>query len=874
MKKKKSDSRELVFDFDTPMPTRQKPAVSADSVGFESKIRDAEQYAWGRSASPKRVNMLTPDEVMGRRSAPIERAPAVKESVVEKPIEKRTAEPIENIPMTNSRDKSDAEGGLSSAARMVLHLMRDKEEEELVDIKLADLSKHADDTEHKQIITENVELVAKAVERRVVPEFSDSEPEDKPAVKLEEAEPVKETVAEKTLMFDFDDKPIAAPAEPSETENKAEDDFNKARRAFVESFELDSERLAAEPAVAPIEAETVAESIEKTAVFAGPAAVAEQSESQEATRQIDFDVDFDFLRETDAADAAENEIETIEDYRSIDDADAIYTDFQIRKRRLNLRCGITATIAALLLVMTLVGGVIPFGEPVFFIVMAVLLGIGALVNISLFTSLVSLFKGRCDTDFAPMFALVASLVQTVTVGLVGSDSLTATSMLAAVAMMSVAFNCFGKRYTVKRILLNFEVVGTEETKNAVQLIGSPKSATFADPARVGESLVCGRHRAIDLKNFIGYSLSADPYEKLTFKLMIISLAACAVAAGVAVFANKGGAADAVSAVATVATVCAPFSAFISVGRNLFRVCTKLRNEGAMLTGYKAAEDISEANVVAFSADELFYDECVSLYNFKTFQDFPIDTAIITAAALTRAGNSPLAGMFNQIVSTNSGKLPLVDTVIYEQKMGLTGWVNDRKTLLGNRMILESHNIATPPLSLDKKIVSAGKFPVYLAVDDKLVAIFIVGYTAKRSLLHRIRRLINTGVTLLIDTVDPNVTDTLISDAYGIPRDAVVVMSADSARRYREQYSPSESEQARMTATSNEGYIDGYLAAYNLRNSASFSSVVTTVMVCLGIVLSIVMPIVGLGGFVNAVSVLVLHCVNYLLLFVANLFYRF
>ena len=255
-------------------------------------------------------------------------------------------------------------------------------------------------------------------------------------------------------------------------------------------------------------------------------------------------------------------------------------------------------------------------------------------------------------------------------------------------------------------------------------------------------------------------------------------------------------------------------------------------------------------------------------------DFPIDTAIITAAALTRSGNSPLAGVFNQIVATNSGKLPLVDTVIYEDKMGLTGWVNDRKTLLGNRMILESHNIETPPISLDKKIVSAGKFPVYLAVDDKLGAIFIVGYTAKRSLLYRIRRLINTGVSLLVDTVDPNVTEAMIADSYGIPRDAVIVMSSDSARRYRENYSPSETEQARLISTSTEGYIDGYLASYNLRQSASFCAIVTAIMVCIGVALALVLPLLNLGNLVNVATVLALHAVNYIFLYIANLFYRF
>lgn len=866
MKKKKSDSSQLIFDFDTPMPATTKPTVSAESVGFQSEIRDADQYRWGRSASKQRVNMLTADEVMGKKSA----APVVQ------PVAEPVTEPVKSIPMTPAKQKAQAEGNFSPAARMVLHLMQDNEatiEAPAQNIDSVDMPKSS-----AVFSSENAEQVAKAVERRVVPEFSDADSDEEVAAPSK-PEPVKSIVEAKTISFDFDEKTVTdeqpiekvVVAEEKEQNRSAEDGFSTARRAYVESFELDNEHL---NSLVNDTVDTSAEALDKTAVFSSTAVAAPEAKPDGATKIIEHDSAFDFLGNSMNEDEDKPEVETIEDYRSVEDADAIYSDFQRRKGRLVFRSVTTTVLAALLLIITFGGNVIPFGQPVFFTIVTVLLSIGALVNLSLFSSVVSLFKGRCDADFAPMLALVAAITQSVVAGLTGADGLSATSIIAAAVMTTLAFNCFGKLYTVKRVLLNFDVVANEETKIAVQLVGSPKSSTFADPSRVGESLVCGRHRAIDLKNFIGYSLSADPYERMTFRFMIISLAASVVAVALSLFVNHGTAAQAVTAFATVAAICAPFSSLIATGRNFFRTCRRLRNEGAMLTGYQAAEDLSEANVVAFSADELFYDECVSLYNFKTFHDFPIDTAIITAAALTRSGNSPLAGMFNQIVATNSGKLPLVDTVIYEERMGLTGWVNDRKTLIGNRMILESHNIETPPLSLDKKIVSSGKFPVYLAVDDKLVAIFIIGYTAKRSLLYRIRRLINTGVTLLVDTVDPNVTEQMIADAYGIPRDAVVVMSADSARRYREQYSPSEAEQARLTSTSNEGYIDGYLASYNLRQSASFSAIVTAIMVCIGLALTLVMPLLGMGDFINVASVLALHTLNYLFLFIANLFYRF
>ena len=71
-----------------------------------------------------------------------------------------------------------------------------------------------------------------------------------------------------------------------------------------------------------------------------------------------------------------------------------------------------------------------------------------------------------------------------------------------------------------------------------------------------------------------------------------------------------------------------------------------------------------------------------------------------------------------------------------------------------------------------------------------------------------------------------------------------------------------------------GYIDGYLASYNLRQSASFCAIVTAIMVCIGVALALVLPLLNLGNLVNVATVLALHAVNYIFLYIANLFYRF
>ena len=49
----------------------------------------------------------------------------------------------------------------------------------------------------------------------------------------------------------------------------------------------------------------------------------------------------------------------------------------------------------------------------------------------------------------------------------------------------------------------------------------------------------------------------------------------------------------------------------------------------------------------------------------------------------------------------------VGGVKYEDKMGLSGWIGDNTILIGNRNLMQGHNIPVPPVTVDQKILRAG-----------------------------------------------------------------------------------------------------------------------------------------------------------------------
>ncbi len=601
------------------------------------------------------------------------------------------------------------------------------------------------------------------------------------------------------------------------------------------------------------------ESLDSTSVFQLP-------EEESGTRMFDAVVPTDntfedggstiFIPDDFVAeeDNATDEEEIIDDYTTIEDAQSVTDDLTFRKRKLGIKFIATAFAALLLIIITLSDNLFPFGHVSYYIAVGVLLLVATVINLSSFQSLISVFKLKPDVDFPPALAVVASFIQLGVCGFFGTKGLASTGILAAAAVVSLAFNTLSKRITVSRTLANFDLIANEEDKEAAAFIGAPASASILNPKKHGETLILGRRTTVDMAGFISYSLSPDLYEKLSGKMSVIVLAAAVIAAGASLIMAESAAVVA-TAFASVCCLGAQIAASYPSAVLLNRVCKKLRNNKVMFSGFKASEELGDANVIVLDSDEIFNDECVSLFKFRTFGGLSPDVAFMTAAALTTEGHSPLAGMFNQIAATTGAGMLAADSVIYENSMGLTGWVDEKKTLLGNRMIMESHSIPVPSMEVDRKILKSGKFPLYLAIDDKIAAMFIIGYSADRRMLHSLRRLNNTGATLLVRTVDPNVTADLVCTAYGLPTGAVEVMASDASRYYCDRMSPTENEPALLCAEDAKGFVDAFVSSISLNRSSAAASIAVVVLTCLVMALNIALSVLGVSSFFNLIMVL-------------------
>ena len=80
----------------------------------------------------------------------------------------------------------------------------------------------------------------------------------------------------------------------------------------------------------------------------------------------------------------------------------------------------------------------------------------------------------------------------------------------------------------------------------------------------------------------------------------------------------------------------------------------------------------------------------------------LDYSIIDAAKILEMSGGPLSPLFSTIMQNDTGFDPQVDTIVYEEDMGISGWVSGQRVLVGNRKLLELHGVKTPDYGYEQK----------------------------------------------------------------------------------------------------------------------------------------------------------------------------
>ena len=548
----------------------------------------------------------------------------------------------------------------------------------------------------------------------------------------------------------------------------------------------------------------------------------------------------------------------VEDYNSVEDAESVRTDLASQQVSVMARFIPTVVITAILSVVDIfLKNALLSASPTAFALLNIILFLVALViNFRTIKGVNSLLDGQPDIDSPTALAALCTFLYTIVSSIFGN--LATVPVLTPAALLILSFNLWGKLSIIKRIRRGFEIIANSEEKKALTFVEDKLSASvMASGSVIGDALICQGKNTTNIRDYLKNSFSVDLYEKKLSPLILFTVIAGSLAALFAFFMNDG-VIPAIEAFTAVACAGCPIAAIFCCNLPLSIATKKLAGYGAMLAGHPATEAIANANAIAFDAAELFPKGTIKLYNMQVLESGAVDKYIASASAILTAANSPLAPIFEEILETNNEKIPVADSIKYENNMGVSGWIEDRRILVGNRTLMEGHNIKTPNLELDKKILRQGYFPLYLACDQQLCALFVVGYEADEEITYELRNLCNTGVTMLINSNDPNVSEEMLCDYFGLYPDLVKVMSGTGVAAYKNTAAYTESVSAPASYGEN---ISGFLSA--VTSSIRMKSILTTMLIIqllffvLGIALTgyyiftagiMSLPLLGVLGF--------------------------
>ena len=467
----------------------------------------------------------------------------------------------------------------------------------------------------------------------------------------------------------------------------------------------------------------------------------------------------------------------ISDYTDLNSAAGIKDCLLTRRKRLTVRLVLTSVLSLLMLFLNgwffamrnIDAGTVPN------IINLVLTAAVAVIN---YRSFIGIFKGDCDVDMCAastsFVILLESLITVIFFGGVGGG-------LGIISGVSFIICLIGKLAVCSATLKGLCLIATNENKYAVTLTADPQSATeMASGSVEGDACVAYGKSTVNVGGFLKNWYRRTSADRSAPRFVIIAAVIGIIAAVASAIVLNFDSGYIFATFAVVFSLCAAPTVHFICSLPASRMVNSLKGYGATVFGLNGAKAISDCNAAVISGAELFPKGTVVLRNMMPLSANSVDKSIAYAAALAKEANSPLAPIFEDIIKEQDGEKMTVDHIKYENKLGISGWVNDIPVFIGSRTLMENHNIKTPSQEFDRKITAAGYKAVYLACKDIPCLLFVVQYNADPDIQYELGRLCDTGASVVVVPNDPNLTEKFLCDCFDLQDDDLCIISAKGA----------------------------------------------------------------------------------------------
>ena len=385
-------------------------------------------------------------------------------------------------------------------------------------------------------------------------------------------------------------------------------------------------------------------------------------------------------------------------------------------------------------------------------------------------------KLRGNSDTAAALAYCACLIQSI-VSMFCAASFADGShhLYSFIAAFALLLNTVGRLLMALRVRSNFRFITSHSPAYAAKIYNDEETARrMVSGTTVSKGVVAYQHITRFLSDFLKISYAPDPSEEISGRILpITSIVSLFVTVTYAII--YGGVPGIISALTVMLCVSVPFTALLTGNLPMLIFSRRMLAEGAMVSGYPSVRQFCDTSAVMINASELFPKGSVRLDELVPFQQFRVEENLLMAAAVLREAASPIAPVFDELVTEYGDDLPAVESVMYEDKSGLVGWIGGERVLIGNTALMNRYHILLPETREPKRGRTAGGI-TYIAVAGRAIAMLVLSYIAQKTAREQLQRAERSGLAFIISSPDPNVTAEMIAEEYELFYRSVKVMA--------------------------------------------------------------------------------------------------
>ena len=533
---------------------------------------------------------------------------------------------------------------------------------------------------------------------------------------------------------------------------------------------------------------------------------------------------------------ATEDVKVLEDFNDYSESTAVIKDLSGIKAGLTLRL-------IVLFALSLVSAYIELGnrfslpmleifdkdvQPLSYLIVSALVFIASVIVSApaVFGGLSSLFKFKADGDSLLAVSALGCALQYAVLFVTPSYISTAKNSICIyglVAILAMLVNTIGKLFIIRRVRLNFRFVSGGYEKYAITTPESEKLSTFVkEQFDAPYASVAVPKRTDFVGNFLSYSYKEDISDNVSrFVAPFLTLGAVILA--IVSFVISKDFHRAACTLAAVTSICAPVSVMLCVNLPMFRAAKSLVSKGCMISGLEACNEIYDTNSILVKSSDLFPKGSIQLSAIKTFAAGKIDDVILDAASVVIRAESDLSDVFLSVIGGRKDLLRPVDSIVYEESMGLSAWVESKRVLIGNRELISNHGIDVPSKDYEERYLSSGMDMVYLAESGELAAVFLIQYKPGKQIKKAMKALKNLGIGVVAVSTDPNINSKKIARIFDVDEAMIKTVPADKQGETAALMKESSRENVGSASISSfTAFVQTVYAAIKLKSIASLA----------------------------------------------------